>query len=179
MPEPLDRIAGEVWGSIPGVPGYWVSSLGRVRSPRGLLKPRRRDRVGHVAVVLPGRRDVLVHRLVAARFLDNPDGLPLVRHGNDVAWDNRADNLSFGDVKQNAADRRRNKGYGQRKRRATGHVHASGGAYLPGCPGCRAVAREAARRRRAAAKLPPTKHPHPDQLDAIVELFPHIAQEAS
>lgn len=115
MPKPLDRIPGEVWASIPGAPGYWVSSLGRVRSPRGVLKPRPRDRVGHVAVVLPGSRDVLVHRLVADRFLDNPDGLPLVLHADDVGWHNHADNLRFGDALSNAQDRRRNKGFGRKK----------------------------------------------------------------
>ncbi|MEV8262844.1 NUMOD4 domain-containing protein [Microbacterium sp. NPDC077057] len=151
MPNRIDRRPGEVWASIPGAPGYWVSSLGRVRSPRGVLTPRPRDRVGHVAVVLPGGRDVLVHRLVADRFIENPDSLPLVRHGNDVAWDNRAENLSYGDALRNAEDRRRNKGYGQRKPRPAGHVHSTGGAYLPGCPGCRLVAREAAARRRRAA----------------------------
>lgn len=112
MPEPVVNLGGEVWASVPGAPGYWVSSEGRVRSRRGVLKPRPRDRGGHLSVVLfPGGRDTLVHRLVARAFIENPAGLPKVLHGDDDPSNNRAVNLRYGTQRDNMADRKARGGY--------------------------------------------------------------------
>ncbi len=51
-----------------------------------------------------------VHRLIAEAFLDlHPDDL--VRHLNDERQDNRYENIALGTSKDNAEDRKRNKGY--------------------------------------------------------------------
>lgn len=109
----------EVWAALPGHPGYWVSDRGRVKS---VTTPRRRQRGrmlkrnpsgngGHLGVTLSNggaTRQVYVHRLVAERFLDNPDSLPVVRHLNDVPTDNRVENLAWGTQADNMADAKAN-----------------------------------------------------------------------
>lgn len=86
---------------IPGYEGkYQVSNLGRVYSlkrrkmlkqllaPNGYLRVRLYDR--------DPKGDIqLVHRLVAACFVLNPDYKPQVNHINGDKTDNRADNLEW------------------------------------------------------------------------------------
>lgn len=115
-----------VWGRLnTWPPGYFVSDAGEVRTVDRvdtagnrrlgqLLKPRPAGSGGHLQVVMSvgGRRvPEYLHRMVGAVFLDNPDPerYRLVRHKDDVAIHNDADNLEFGDHKLNAADRRRNR----------------------------------------------------------------------
>lgn len=49
-----------------------------------------------------------VHRLVAKAFVENDSGHKLVLHKNDIKWDNRAENLYWGDHYMNRLDMRRN-----------------------------------------------------------------------
>lgn len=153
MPEPITNRPNEVWAAIPSAPGYWVSTHGRVRSPRGLLKPRRHDKVGHVAVVLPGRRDVLVHRLVAQAFLP-PSSEPMVLHGDGVPNNNHVDNLRYGDKRANAADRKLHGGYDFTTRRVT--VRLPDPTKLPPTshPSCGTVSGATLHRRRGERPCP-------------------------
>lgn len=146
MPEPVFNLPREVWASIPGHPGYWVSSEGRVRSRRGILKRNPRHS-GHLAVDLPGRKTVYVHRLVALAFIPNPDGLPMVMHGDDDPSNNRVANLSWGTAAQNNADAWA-RGRNRAKRAAP---HGSRPKYQRGCrcPACTAANTEFDRQRRA------------------------------
>lgn len=107
MPRPIDPRRGEVWATVPGHPGYWVSSTGRVRSRRGVLKQHPGDDAGHLAVAFTGRRHFLVHRLVAERFVPNPEGYPLVRHLDGDPANNDYRNLAWGTQAMNMADARR------------------------------------------------------------------------
>ena len=64
----------EVWAKIKGYPNYEVSSLGRIKGNRGLLRPYSDSR-GYLYVGLHrnGEKKVYsVHRLVALHFIDNP-----------------------------------------------------------------------------------------------------------
>lgn len=103
MPEPVVNLDHEVWASLPNYPGYWVSSEGRVRSRRGVLRPSKVNRLGHLKVTLGGR-SLLVHRLVAGAFISNPSGLPMVLHGDGHPANNRAENLRWGTGATNMAD---------------------------------------------------------------------------
>lgn len=137
MPEPVVNLDREVWASIPGHPGYWVSSEGRVRSPRGVLKPTKSNRAGHLAVDLPSARGVRVHRLVALAFIPNPDALPMVLHAEDDPTDNRAVSLRWGTAAENVADAYAN----GRLRRGPRSPHGSRARYQAGChcPECTAA----------------------------------------
>lgn len=91
---------------IEGHPGYFVTSTGQVRGPRGYRKLWL-EKNGYYTATIRNKR-LKVHRLVAQAFIPNPDNLPLVRHLNDVRGDNRVENLAWGTISDNAYDAVRN-----------------------------------------------------------------------
>lgn len=115
----------EIWKDIEDYKGlYQVSNLGRVRSLE------RVDSNGHsvkekVLASFPNRngylkvnlyrdrniKQVSVHRLVAAAFLDNPDNLPEVNHIDEDKGNNLVENLEWCTASYNT-------NYGTRNERA-------------------------------------------------------------
>lgn len=119
---------GERQLPIDGWPGYYVTNLGRVFSFKGMGRygvvdlekaPREKKPITmksnrHTVAVVTlkaGRarlRVVHVARLVAEAFIGpKPAGLGVL-HRDDDPFNNRRDNLRYGDQKMNARDRMRN-----------------------------------------------------------------------
>ncbi len=95
------------WTPIDGAPGYQVSSAGAVLGKRRKALSPTTTQTGYRCVTLSvnGRRlSRRVHRLVAAAFVPNPDGLPQVMHLDGDPRNNSADNLAW--VKAGTAARR-------------------------------------------------------------------------
>ena len=88
----------EQWKPIQGYDGYQVSNLGRVRKhDYGIMSPHKNNS-GYLIIGLrnnDGKKQCLVHRIVAKAFIPNTDNLPFVNHKNEVKTDNRADNLEW------------------------------------------------------------------------------------
>lgn len=105
----------ERWKRIKGYDSYEVSDRGRIKSnvykePR-ILKTWTNQH-GHQYVGITDNRGnkkkVLVHRMVAETFIDNPNNYPIVRHLNDIPDDNRVRNLAWGTQHDNHMDAKRN-----------------------------------------------------------------------
>ncbi|MBU8770311.1 HNH endonuclease [Cytobacillus oceanisediminis] len=108
---------------IPGYEGYFVDSSGNVFSKwinkgrHGKVMGRELRKIkgsktkrGHVYVRF-GRKakPLYIHRLVYQVFVGEiAEGL-LIRHLNDIPYDNRVENLSIGTQKENMEDARKNK----------------------------------------------------------------------
>ena len=109
----------ECWRWIPGYEGiYQVSTRGRVRSvdrwvtyPDGskrffkgrILKPGR-GKNGYLFVSLyrDGKRhQILIHRLVAMAWLDNPENKPQINHLDEDKTNCSVENLSYCSAKEN------------------------------------------------------------------------------
>lgn len=99
----------EIWKDIEGFEGlYQVSNMGIVRSLDRIDAQGRRLK-GKVIASFPNRngylkvnlywdrsiKQVFIHRLVAAAFLDNPDNLPEVNHIDEDKGNNLVENLEW------------------------------------------------------------------------------------
>jgi hypothetical protein len=98
----------EVWIYIENYPDYMISNMGRVKSLKfgkeKIMSPRYSGN-GHLKITLTnneGKKDFLVHRLVATYFLPNPNNLPEVNHKDEVKTNNCVENLEWCDRKYNA-----------------------------------------------------------------------------
>ena len=101
----------EVWKDVEGYEGrYQVSNLGHVMSLNykahgysKVLTPKKNNK-GYLWVELQkngARKQVLVHRLVACAFLENPLGLSQVNHKDENPQNNQSSNLEWCDAKYN------------------------------------------------------------------------------
>lgn len=96
----------EIWRDIKDYEGlYQVSNLGRVRNSRTgkLLKPYTNNN-GYLIVQLCKNckyKRLLIHRLVAQAFIDNPDNLPQVNHKDEDKLNNCVDNLEWCSISYN------------------------------------------------------------------------------
>ena len=110
----------EEWKDIHGYEGlYQISSYGRVYSyPRkhthgGIIKPSS-TLGGYLSTHLSKDgvvKTLLVHRVVAEHFLDNPEGLPEVNHKDENKTNNHVCNLEY-------CTRQYNQNYGTCRQRA-------------------------------------------------------------
>ena len=94
----------EIWKSVSGFDGYEVSNFGRVRSYKKGSIPKvlhpSKDTSGYLHFL--GRREgkaksLLVHRLVALAFIENPKGYKEVNHKDEDKTNNKVDNLEWCD----------------------------------------------------------------------------------
>ncbi len=85
----------EMWKKIDGFENYSVSTFGRIRNDKtGIIRKPQVYTKGYYSVRLNGK-NLLVHRLVALAFLENPERKPVVDHINGDRKDNNASNLRW------------------------------------------------------------------------------------
>lgn len=89
---------------IGGFPGYCVDNTGNVFSVKMdvMLKPWKINGYNAVGLYRSGKRYVfLVHRLVAAAFIPNPENKPCVDHIDGVRFHNFVENLRWCSINEN------------------------------------------------------------------------------
>ena len=113
----------EIYKPVVGYEGsYSVSNIGNVYSHiTNRVLRQHKSNCGYMRVALykNGKlKTVSVHRLVAMAFVDNPQNKPQVNHLNEIKTDNRAENLEWATVKEQA-------NYGTRVARIKAHTDYS------------------------------------------------------
>lgn len=111
---------GEVWKDVPGFEGYYaVSSFGRIMSLGRMKKNRsevrnsfkepsllslRHLKSGYQTILFcidSTKTQMLVHRVVATAFLENPDNKPVVDHIDGNKTNNNVTNLRWATFSEN------------------------------------------------------------------------------
>lgn len=108
----------EIWKSVPGYEGYYeASTLGNIKSVTRevhnsvgtfikqsvILKPSMQNN-GYYRVMLTKDKKhkyMLVHRIIALTFIDNPLNKSIVNHKDEDKHNNRVDNLEWFTIKGN------------------------------------------------------------------------------
>ena len=95
----------EEWRPVESAPGYFVSSLGRFRGPRGFMRGSLNwTGYRHIGPVVDGKqRFFLAHRLVAEAFLPSCVG-PIVNHKDGNRDNNCVSNLEWSTYSENSKD---------------------------------------------------------------------------
>lgn len=116
--------------SIDHYPNYEIDDVGTVRNLKTgrILKPFCKTSRGssYLCVFLyneAGRKQFLVHRLVAQSFIPNPENLPQINHIDEDSHNNHVSNLEWCTPKYNV-------NYGDHNRRCRDSLQRSGKGWL-------------------------------------------------
>lgn len=89
----------EIWKDIKNYEGlYQVSNLGRVKNKEDMIMKQRVNPDGYYRINLyknGNRQTVLIHRLVAQAFINNPNEYNCINHKDENKLNNKVENLEW------------------------------------------------------------------------------------
>lgn len=97
---------------IPGHPGYYATTDGRIIGKRGKELVGHIDRCGYHEVLLSENgktTNYLAHRLIAKTFIDNPNNFGYINHKDGHKLNNSIENLEWCTKSQNTQHSFRNR----------------------------------------------------------------------
>lgn len=99
----------EAWRRIDN--GYMISNVGRVMNSQTcrILKDFDRNAQRYKAVKIKGKI-IMVHRLVARAFVDNPNNYNIVDHRDGDVFNNNSQNLRWCTMSENSMNRQKSNG---------------------------------------------------------------------
>ena len=105
----IGNLPGEIWKDIEGYAGFYqVSNKGRIKSFRNQTERIigggiNVDGYPVVRLGLENKKSVVIviHRLVAKAFIDNPKNLPVVNHKDGNKKNNYVENLEWATIREN------------------------------------------------------------------------------
>ena len=103
----------ENWKVVKEFPNYEVSDMGRLRNAKNKKEITGTNSLNYRRVKLTKngtKFSVLIHRLVASEFIENPEGKPFVDHINRIKDDNRKENLRWSTNSENQGNTNKRQG---------------------------------------------------------------------
>ena len=103
----------ETFVEIEGFENYEVSNLGKVRNIKSgrILKPQltKNGYLKHFLYKNNKQKHLLLHRIIAIAFIDNPEAKPQVNHIDENKLNNDLSNLEWCTIRENAVHGTRTK----------------------------------------------------------------------
>lgn len=98
--EQIETLENEIWKLIPASlinnnKDYFISTLGRVKNPRGRISSGVIESNGYVRIHIGAKDKYYLHRLVAQVFLENPENKTIVNHKDGNKSNSKLDNLEW------------------------------------------------------------------------------------
>lgn len=118
----------EKWEEIPNYENkYWISNYGRIKNKTKIMKPMVATNGYLVACLWKNNKQskILIHRLVAKIFIENPNNYEEVNHidenkennnVNNLQWCSHKYNMNYGNIKNKISKANKNRKVSQKAR---------------------------------------------------------------
>jgi hypothetical protein len=94
-----------IWKEVNGYEGFYANENGLIKRPNGTITPGHLNGCGYYHLRVGNGKKVLVHRLIAIAFLDNPEGKLFCDHKDRDRTNNQVENIRWATQSDNSRNR--------------------------------------------------------------------------